>query len=52
VDDHARRASTARRDTPLNFLPPTKKFTASVTGTDRAKVEQVATSLLAKLEKM
>jgi len=36
----------------LNFLPPTKKFTASVTGTDRAKVEQVATALLAKLEKM
>jgi hypothetical protein len=36
----------------LNFLPPNRKYTASVTGTDRSKIEQVANTLLAKFQKM
>jgi hypothetical protein len=36
----------------LNFIPPNRKFTASVTGTDKSEVEQVATTLLGKLQKM
>jgi len=36
----------------LNFLPSNKKFTAAVTGTDKAKLEQVAHALLARFEKM
>jgi hypothetical protein len=35
----------------VNFLSPSKKFTAAVSGTDKAKVEQVANALLAKFEK-
>ncbi len=35
-----------------NFLPANKKFTAAVTGTDQAKIEQVAKALLAKFEAM
>lgn len=35
-----------------NFLPANKKFTAAVTGTDPAKIEQVAKALLAKFEAM
>jgi hypothetical protein len=34
----------------LNFVPANKKFTAAVTGTDKAKIEQVAKALLAKFE--
>lgn len=36
----------------VNFLPANQKFTAAVTGTDRAKVERVAGALLTKLEAM
>jgi hypothetical protein len=36
----------------LNFVPPNRKFTASVTGTDKSKVEQVAATLLARFQKM
>jgi hypothetical protein len=40
-----------RRHT-LNFVPPNRKFTASITGTDRSQIEQVANTLLAKFQKM
>ena len=36
----------------LNFVPPNKKFTASITGTDKPKVEQVGNILLAKFQKL
>ena len=34
----------------VNFSPPSKKFTAAVSGTDRDKIEQVARALLARFE--
>lgn len=36
----------------LNFVPPNRKFTASVTGADKSKVEQLANTLLGRFEKM
>ena len=36
----------------LNFSPSNKKFTGAVTGTDKDRVQQVATALLARFEKM
>lgn len=44
--------SDGKRRHTLNFLPPNRKFTASITGTDMSQIEQVANTLLTKLQKM
>jgi hypothetical protein len=45
-------ASDGRKRHTLNFVPPNRRFTASITGTDKAQIEQVANTLLAKFQKM
>jgi hypothetical protein len=44
--------SDGKRLHTLHFVPPNRRFTASITGTDRSQIEQVANALLAKFEKI
>jgi hypothetical protein len=48
----AAQGSEGKRRHTLNFVPPNKRFTASITGTDRSQIEQLANTLLTKFQKM